>query len=166
MHAAAKDDLTIRTALLEARYIWGEQALFGELKKPFEAEIAKGTAAEFVGAKLAERDARHRRLGDSATWSSPTSRKARAACATSTRCSGSPNTSTASTMCELVELGVLSAEEAQRFARAQDFLWTVRCHLHYLAGRAEDRLTFDLQPEIGAAWATPTTPARAASSAS
>ena len=36
-----------------------------------------------------------------------------------------------------------------RAARGR-FLWTVRCHLHYLAGRAEERLTFDLQPEIGA----------------
>ncbi len=44
---------------------------------------------------------------------------------------------------------MLSAEESQRFARAQSFLWTVRCHLHYLAGRAEERLTFDLQTEIG-----------------
>ena len=53
----------------------------------------------------------------------------------------------------------MSAEESQRFDRAQSFLWTVRCHLHYLAGRAEERLTFDLQAEIGAAaWATPTDP--------
>ena len=83
------------------------------------------------------------------SWS-PTSRKARAGFATSTPCSGSPNTSTAPTTSrKLVELGVLSAEESQRFERAQNFLWTVRCHLHYLAGRAEERLTFDLQTEIG-----------------
>ena len=50
---------------------------------------------------------------------------------------------------KLVERGVLSAEESQRFDHAQRFLWTVRCHLHYLAGRAEDRLTFDVQTEIG-----------------
>src|SRR5207245_1772094 len=50
---------------------------------------------------------------------------------------------------KLVDLGVLSAEESERFARAQRFLWTVRCHLHYLAGRAEERLTFDVQTEIG-----------------
>ena len=61
----ARDDLTIRTALLETRYIWGEQALFGELKQKFEAEIQRGTAAQFVEAKLAERDARHIRVGDS-----------------------------------------------------------------------------------------------------
>jgi [protein-PII] uridylyltransferase len=51
---------------------------------------------------------------------------------------------------ELVALGVLSEHAARRFAKAQAFLWTVRCHLHYLTGRAEDRLTFDVQQEI--AW--------------
>src|SRR5436190_11319564 len=61
----AKADLTIRTALIEARYVWGEQALYTELKQRFEAEILRGTAAQFVEAKLAERDARHIRVGDS-----------------------------------------------------------------------------------------------------
>src|SRR5271165_6019769 len=49
----AKADMTIRTGLLEARYLWGEQALFNELKKRFDAEIVRGTAAQFVEAKLA-----------------------------------------------------------------------------------------------------------------
>ncbi|HLJ20224.1 MAG TPA: [protein-PII] uridylyltransferase, partial [Stellaceae bacterium] len=49
----------------------------------------------------------------------------------------------------LVDLKVLSADESLRFARAQEFLWTVRCHLHYLAGRAEEHLTFDMQTAIG-----------------
>ena len=34
------------------------------------------------------------------------------------------------------------------FIRAFDFLWAVRCHLHFATGRPEERLTFDLQPEI------------------
>src|SRR6266568_4024283 len=59
----ANADLTIRTALLEARYVWGEQALYTELRQRFEAEIARGSAAQFVEAKLAERDARHQRVG-------------------------------------------------------------------------------------------------------
>src|SRR5229473_6681230 len=61
----AKTDLTIRTAVLEARYIWGDQELFADLKRRFEVEIIKGTAAEYVRAKLAERDERHARMGDS-----------------------------------------------------------------------------------------------------
>ena len=43
---------------------------------------------------------------------------------------------------------MFSAEEDLTFAAAEDFLWTIRCHLHFLAGRAEERLTFDLQPAM------------------
>src|SRR6202048_1671663 len=146
----AKADLTIRTALLEARYIWGEQALFNELKQRFDGEILRGTAAQFVEAKLAERDARHQRVGDSRYQLEPNVKEGKG---------GLRDLHTLYWIAKyiyriddvrkLVELGVLSAEESQRFERAQTFLWTVRCHLHYIAGRAEERLTFDLQAEIG-----------------
>ena len=146
----AKSDLTIRTGLLEARYLWGDQALFRELKKRFDAEIVRGTAAQFVEAKLAERDERHRRVGDSRYQLEPNVKEGKG---------GLRDLHTLfwlakyiyriDDVAKLVDLGVLSAEELQLFARAQSFLWTVRCHLHYLAGRAEERLTFDLQSEIG-----------------
>ena len=51
---------------------------------------------------------------------------------------------------ELVEVGLLSADELRQFQRAERFLWAVRCHLHIVAGRAEERLTFDYQREIAA----------------
>jgi [protein-PII] uridylyltransferase len=147
----AKGDLTIRTALLEARYIWGEQALHAELKQRFEAEIVHGTAGQFVEAKLAERDARHVRVGDSRYQLEPNVKEGKG---------GLRDLHTlywiakyiyrVEDVAKLVELGVLSAEESTRFERAQSFLWTVRCHLHYLAGRAEERLTFDMQTQIGA----------------
>jgi [protein-PII] uridylyltransferase len=146
----AKSDLTIRTGLLEARYLWGEQALFEELKKRFDSEIIKSTAAQFVEGKLAERDARHQRVGDSRYQLEPNLKEGKG---------GLRDLHTLFWIAKyiyriddvgkLVELGVLSPEESQRFDRAQNFLWTVRCHLHYLAGRAEERLTFDLQTEIG-----------------
>src|ERR1700720_3991993 len=146
----AKADLTIRTALLEARYIWGEQPLYNELKQRFDADILRGTAAQFVEAKLAERDARHQRVGDSRYQLEPNVKEGKG---------GLRDLHTLywiakyiyriDDVAKLVELGVLSAEESTRFERAQTFLWTVRCHLHYLAGRAEERLTFDLQTEIG-----------------
>ena len=147
----AKADLTIRTALLEARYVWGEQALYPELKTRFESEILRGTAAQFVEAKLAERDARHQRVGDSRYQLEPNVKEGKG---------GLRDLHTLFWIAKyiyriddvgkLVELGMLSAEESTRFERAQSFLWTVRCHLHYLAGRAEERLTFPLQTEIGA----------------
>jgi len=67
---------------------------------------------------------------------------------------------------ELVVLGLLSADAANRFAKAQSFLWSVRCHLHYVTGREEDRLTFDIQQGSRGAWAIPTTAGRWGSSAS
>src|SRR6266581_6256681 len=148
----AKADLTIRTALLEARYIWGEQALYNELKQRFDAEILRGTAPQFVEAKLAERDARHVRVGDSRYQLEPNVKEGKG---------GLRDLHTLFWIAKyiyriddvgkLVQLGVLSAEESTRFERAQTFLWTVRCHLHYLAGRAEERLTFDLQAQIARA---------------
>ncbi len=45
-------------------------------------------------------------------------------------------------------VGLLSAPELRKFNRAEDFLWAVRCHLHLITGRAEERLTFDVQTEI------------------
>src|SRR5438477_444129 len=145
----ARSDLTIRTGLLEARYLWGEQALFNELKRRFDSDIVKGSAAQFVASKLAERDARHKRVGDSRYQLEPNIKEGKG---------GLRDLHTlfwiakyiyrTDDVGKLVELGVLSAEESQRFDHAQSFLWTVRCHLHYLAGRAEERLTFDLQAEI------------------
>ena len=146
----AKSDLTIRTGLLEARYLCGEQALFGDLKKRFDSDIVRGTAAQFVEGKLAERDGRHQRVGDSRYQLEPNVKEGKG---------GLRDLHTlfwiakyiyrTDNVGRLVELGVLSAEESLRFDHAQSFLWTVRCHLHYLAGRAEERLTFDLQAEIG-----------------
>jgi [protein-PII] uridylyltransferase len=145
----AKSDLTIRTALLEARYLWGEQALFTELKRRFDTEIVRGNAAQFVEGKLAERDDRHRRLGDSRYQLEPNVKEGKG---------GLRDLHTLFWIAKyiyriddvgkLVERGVLSSEESRRFDHAQRFLWTVRCHLHFLTGRPEERLTFDLQTEI------------------
>ncbi len=146
---AAKADLSTRTAILEARYIWGEQKLYDDLKKAFEAKIAKGTAAEFVRDKLAERNERHRRLGDSRYLVEPNVKEGKGALRDlHTLFWIAKYIYRVDDVAALVDLKVLSAKEAQRFARAQDFLWTVRCYLHFLSGRAEDRLTFEYQAEI------------------
>src|SRR5687768_1436185 len=61
----AKADWTIRTNLLEARFIWGDEALFEELQRRYSGEVQGEDQIGFVEAKLAERDERHRRMGDS-----------------------------------------------------------------------------------------------------
>ena len=147
----AKGDMTIRTALLEARWVWGDQPLFEELKRRFRAEIVSGTGEEFVEAKLAERADRHSRLGEARYVLEPNIKDGKG---------GLRDLHTLywiakylyviNEVDELVSLGVLSKDAANRFGKAQTFLWTLRSHLHYLTGRMEDRLTFDRQPEIAA----------------
>ncbi|TJX00527.1 bifunctional uridylyltransferase/uridylyl-removing protein, partial [Neisseria gonorrhoeae] len=61
----ARGDMTIRTAILETRYLAGDRPLYDELVERFDTEVVQGTAAEFVAAKLAEREERHRRGGQS-----------------------------------------------------------------------------------------------------
>ena len=49
---------------------------------------------------------------------------------------------------DLVRAGLFTAAEFKKFERAERFFWAVRCHLHLAAGRAEERLGFDHQPQI------------------
>jgi [protein-PII] uridylyltransferase len=145
----AKSDLTIRTALLEARYVWGDQALYDEAALRFDREILANTARAFVAEKLAERDARHKRMGDSRYVVEPNLKEGKG---------GLRDLHTlfwigkylhrVGSVAELVDKGLLTAIELRQFQKAENFLWAVRCHLHTISGRAEDRLTFDVQPEI------------------
>jgi len=145
----AKSDLTIRTALLEGRYVWGDEALYDQAAQRFEKEVVAGTARTFVAEKLAERDERHKRMGDSRYVVEPNLKEGKG---------GLRDLHTlfwigkyayqVRSVPELVEKGLLSAEELRRFQRAENFLWAVRCHLHIATDRAEERLTFDIQREI------------------
>ena len=86
-----------------------------------------------------------------AMWSSPTSRKARAAFAISTRSSGSANMPIGCARWPSWSRSACSRpRNCASSTSAERFLWAVRCHLHLAAGRAEERLTFDYQREIAA----------------
>lgn len=145
----AKSDLTICTAQLEARYIWGDQLLYEEAAARFDREVQSGTGRSFVTNKLLERTARHERMGDSRYVVEPNLKEGKG---------GLRDLHTlfwigkyvhkVSNVAELVDKGLFTAAELRRFRRAENFLWAVRCHLHILARRAEDRLTFDVQAEI------------------
>ncbi|MEN3972403.1 [protein-PII] uridylyltransferase [Sphingomicrobium sp. XHP0235] len=148
----AGEDMAIRTATLEARYLWGDRALFDEMQAGFEQHVRRGSPRDFVAAKLAERDARHERMGDSRYLVEPNVKDGKG---------GLRDLHTlywigkyvhgVDKPADLVAKGLFDAEEFRRFERAERFLWSVRCHLHRAAGRAEDRLGFDHQKEIAEA---------------
>ena len=149
MVAMARADLTIRTAQMEARYVWGDRALSDEAEQRFQDEVVAGTRREFVAEKLAERNARHHRMGDSRYVVEPNVKDGKG---------GLRDLHTlywigkyvhrVRSASELVDVGLFRADEYRAFRRAERFFLAVRCHLHDLTGRAEDRLTFDLQPRI------------------
>jgi [protein-PII] uridylyltransferase len=146
----AGKDLTIRTGILEARYLAGDWRLFGQLRRRFAAEVMDGTALAFVTGKLAERDRRHRRCGDSRYVLEPNIKEGKGGLRDLHMLLWIARyVYRVDSIHGLIARDVLTAGEARSFAKAEAFLWTVRCHLHYLAGRAEDVLTFDVQPEMG-----------------
>ncbi|MBT4931987.1 MAG: [protein-PII] uridylyltransferase [Rhodospirillaceae bacterium] len=145
------DDLTIRTSLLEARYLWGDEALYKRFKEKFSADIEASSGPAFVDAKLAERDERHERMGDTRYVLEPNVKEGKGALRdVQTLFWIAKYLYRVEAVEELIEKAVLTKRDAKRFAKVQNFLWTVRCHLHYLAGRPEERLTFNVQSELAA----------------
>ena len=148
----AKNDITIETNLLDARWLWGDQKVFADFKKRYQAEVVAGHGAAFVDAKLAERDQRHERMGDARYVVEPNIKEGKG---------GLRDLQTLYWLTrflygvddveELVTLKVFTEQDAVRFSKAREFLWTVRCHLHYHTGRPEERITFDVQRTIAAA---------------
>lgn len=145
----ARADFTIRTAILERWLIAGDEELLAELDTRFEAEVVAGTSEAFIAAKLEERSARHAKTGNTRYLVEPNIKEGKG---------GLRDLNTlfwiakyhyrVNTTEALVEAGVFSRREAKLFAKAEDFLWAVRCHMHFATGKAEERLSFDLQPEI------------------
>src|SRR6187455_3379498 len=145
----AKADMTIRTAVLEARFLLGDRKLYDELVVQFDKSVVQGTGPEFVAAKLTEREERHRRAGQSRYLVEPNVKDGKG---------GLRDLHTLFWIAkyvyrvrepdELIKSGVFDKQEYQLFRRCEDFLWSVRCHMHFLMGRAEERLSFDIQREI------------------
>ena len=147
----AKLDDTVATAVLEQRFVCGDKALSDELAQRFRKEVVAGSAKEFIAAKLAERDARHRKSGESRYLVEPDVKDGKG---------GLRDLHTlfwigrylynSSSPADLATEGVFTRGEVARFVRCEDFLWAVRCHLHFMTGRNADRLIFEIQAELAA----------------
>ena len=142
------DDFTIRTAMLEQRYLAGDQELAQKLGTRLETELFNGTERDFIEAKLKEREERHLKQGE--------------------RYMVEPNVKEGKgglrdlqslywiakyiygvqDVAALVPLGLFTPGEFRGFVEAGEFLWAVRSHMHLVTGRATEQLTFDLQVEV------------------
>ncbi|MBU1174037.1 MAG: [protein-PII] uridylyltransferase [Alphaproteobacteria bacterium] len=145
----AKADMTVRTATLESRFLTGQRQLYDKMVSRFHAEVVTRTGPEFIAAKLAERDERHRQMGNSRYVVEPNIKDGKG---------GLRDLNTLFWIgkyfyhivegADFVDKGVLSRSELRMFERSEDFLWAVRCNLHYLTRRADEKITFDLQPDL------------------
>ena len=145
----AKADMTIRTALLEARFLFGDPALYEALLARFDKEVVRGSAPEFVDAKLKERDARVTKAGASRYLVEPNVKDGKGGLRDlNTLFWISKYVYRVREPQELVEAGLFTPEELRLFERCEEFLWRVRCHMHFATGRAEERLGFELQRQL------------------
>ncbi|MBA3812236.1 MAG: [protein-PII] uridylyltransferase [Caulobacteraceae bacterium] len=145
----SRQDMTIRTSLLEARRLTGDAILAQTLRRRFREDVVKGTGAQFVAAKLRERDERHARAGMSRFLVEPNVKEGKG---------GLRDLHTlfwiaqylhpAEGVDAAMRLDMFEPREVRAFMGAFDFLEAVRAHLHFAAGRPEERLTFDVQPEV------------------
>ncbi|MEX2642851.1 MAG: nucleotidyltransferase domain-containing protein, partial [Acetobacterales bacterium] len=135
---AAKGDVTVRTTLLDARFIAGDPGLFNDLVATFDSDVVQGTALNFIEAKLAERDARHRTMGDTRYLLEPNIKDGKGGLRDlHTLYWISRYVYGVRMPAELARAGVLTAREAAAVTKATAFFWTLRFNLHVWSGRPD-----------------------------
>ncbi len=147
----ARTDTTIMTSVLEARFICGHRPLFDDLQDRYGKDILARDQRQFIADKLEERNERHRRAGESRYLVEPDVKDGKG---------GMRDLHTlfwiakfvygTRSVRELYKSGLFTRKEQNRFIKCEDFMWAVRCHLHFMTGRGDDRLSFDKQAEMAA----------------
>ncbi|MBJ3763364.1 [protein-PII] uridylyltransferase [Maribius pontilimi] len=144
-----REDYTIRTALLEHRFLTGHAPIADELQTALWTQLFDGTGSDFVRAKLDERTERHRRQGGQRYMVEPNVKEGKGGLRDlQTLFWIAKYVNHVQDVADLVDKGTYTADEFASFVRAETFLLAVRCHMHLIAGRAMDQLTFDLQVEV------------------
>ncbi len=145
----AKTDMTTRTALLDARFILGERKLWDDFVQQFHKLIATAGPRDFIAAKLAERDERHARSGSSRYRVEPNIKDGKGGLRDlHTLHWIAKHLNPATPGDNFVDAGVYTPAEYHLYKRCEAFLWTIRCHLHFLTGKSEETLTFDVQQQM------------------
>ncbi|WP_417249580.1 [protein-PII] uridylyltransferase [Celeribacter sp.] len=144
-----REDFTIRTSLLETRFLSGNAELASELQVKLRDELFSNTAREFIEAKLEERSERHRKQGGQRYVVEPNVKEGKGGLRDlqslfwiAKYVHGVRHTA------DLVKAGVFTADEYRAFEEAETFLYASRNALHLVTNRPMDQLTFDLQVEV------------------
>ncbi|PLT19106.1 MULTISPECIES: [protein-PII] uridylyltransferase [Ralstonia] len=156
----AEQDVTVRTSLLEARLLTGDEGLYRTFETHYQGHL---DAADFFQSKLLEMRQRHAKYQDTPYSLEPNCKESPGGLRDlqvilwMTRAAGF-----GSSWSELLSNGLLTRREAQELAANERLLKTVRARLHLLAGRRQDVLVFDLQTQLAESFGyRPTTAKRA-----
>ncbi len=145
----SKEDFTIRTSLLEMRHVDGSRALTDALTERLWDEVIRGSAKDYIEAKLNERDERHRKQGGQRYMLEPNVKEGKGGLRDLQSLFWiAKYVNGVNQIDELVQQGVFSPDEMDAFREAETFLWAVRGHMHLIAGRAAEQLTFDMQVPV------------------
>lgn len=149
MMMQAEADITTRTSLLDMRFLSGDEHLQKNFEESYNRRLVIADDTAFIAAKLAERDDRHQKCGDSRYVLEPNIKEGKGALRDMQTLHWiskihyqAPNAN------GLLEHGVFTKDEYAEFLLARKFFWTVRAFLHIYSERPEERLTFDMQPRI------------------
>jgi len=147
--AQANGDLRTKTSLLEARYLCGDETLFGEFGKTFERRCLHGHEREFLDWRVADQRERHEKAGHTVFLQEPNVK---------TGCGGLRDYQNLiwigkvkrglTTTQDFVDAQLVTPSERKQLDRAYDFLLRVRTELHYQQKRSGDILTLRLQGQI------------------
>jgi [protein-PII] uridylyltransferase len=160
---SAAEDVTVRTTLLESRFLSGNRALFRQFERRFSERM---DPAAFFKAKKLEQEQRHAKHQDSPYSLEPNLKEAPGGLRDLqiiqwiARAAGMGRR-----WADLVGHGVIERDEARQLAKHERLLQDLRIRLHYLSGRREDRIVFDVQTALAAQLGYTDTPHRRASEA-
>ena len=145
------DDYTIRTAMLEHRFVCGDINLASQLNEKLWKNLFSGTAKDFISAKLIERENRHEKHGQR-YMVEPNIKEGKGGLRDLQSLYWiAKYVHQTQNISDLVDLNVFRSDEYLQFEQAEEFLWAVRCQMHHLADRAIEQLSFDLQVEVASA---------------
>ena len=145
----AAADGTVKTALMDARYLNGNQLLFDNLYKAIFTQILPRSSDKFIKTKVVEMKARREKYGSTVYLLEPNLKEGEG---------GLRDLQTAlwvarikykfSNPKELIVKGIVTEEELENYYSALDYLWRIRNELHYFSRRKNEQMTFDAQVHL------------------
>jgi [protein-PII] uridylyltransferase len=147
----AEEDLAVRTSLMEARFLGGDPSVFQDFRTRFARRFLGKRSKVFVQQKLEERHRDYAKFGETVFLLEPNLKKSKGGLRDLhlLQWVGMAKFQ-AMTLQELSNRGLLAHQDYLALLEAREFLWRVRCLMHFQAGRAQDILSFEEQVRLAA----------------